>query len=790
MADKAIVDKTISDLTQALQITGDDLFVLEQGGEAKKLKGSQVVQYAKDAVAAEVQGVKEYADNAKASADAAAASAEKAASAAQGIDDKVAAADASAKAAASSAAAAAASAVGVDEKVQAAQTAAENAAKSETAAKDAQTAASNAQKAAESAQTGAQSAKTAAESAQEAAESAKNAAAGSATSAGQKATQAAQSAEDAASAKSAAETAKTDAQAARDAIANMIVEAVTLETGKPATVSKSLVDNVYKLVFGLPRGETGATGPRGATGNGISGIALKSGNHAPGTSDVYTITLTDGTTFDFAVYNGANGAGAGDMLASVYDPQGKHQDVFKYVDDAIRAIPTPNVSAQIKAHNESEAAHPYIRGLIPTASVTAPKAPGTASAGREAAFARGDHVHPLQPEYEAQLNWGGKFISANASPVDAAIVSTIGGNKLQFCKPDGITVEYTNDGGITWSAYPCTDDDKVALLSDIGKRFYIGYKGNGLTTNDKLRVTINAGGCGIYTSIKKILIYSTGGNNPISNNHVLLEYRLNASGSEFVTVGDYPGVGGYPSWNSLPFEAVFGNRNTNNRADIRLTFSLTAVASAGTAVSIDNILLLGITNYEVQSNMARTGHLYAYDVHQNAEFPNKVSAVSFDGNSSDVTVSFTETKTRTNIATGEKLSVMCGKIAKWLADLGSLAFKSTVSKSDLADDVQTALGAGETIMRAVTLPVSGWNTSTKQQTVTVPGVLADKTKQEIHFTSGDLSYDNAWDDCEVKGVGQGTDSITFQCKTVPTADISVYVTIKSVTFEEGWNDLQ
>lgn len=361
-----MADKAISDLTQATQITGEDLFVLEQGGEAKKLKGSQVVQYAKDSVAAEVQGVKEYADSAKASADAAAASAEKAAGAAQGIDDKVAAADASAKAAASSAAAAAVSATGVDEKVQAAQTAATNAAKSETAAKNAQTAAANAQKAAESAQTGAQAAKTAAESAQEAAESAKDAAASSSTAAGQKATQAAQSAEDAASAKSAAETAKTDAQAARDAIVNMIVEAVTLETGKPATVSKSLVDNVYKLVFGLPRGGTGAPGPKGATGNGISGIALKSGNHAPGTSDVYTITLTDGTTFDFEVYNGANGQGAGDMLASIYDPRGKRTDIYKYVDDAIGKIPTPDVSAQIKAHNESTTAHPDIRAEIPT----------------------------------------------------------------------------------------------------------------------------------------------------------------------------------------------------------------------------------------------------------------------------------------------------------------------------------------------------------------------------------------------------------------------------------------
>lgn len=321
-----MADKAISDLVQATQITGEDLFVLQQSGEAKKLKGSQVVQYAKDSVAAEVQGAKEYADSAKASADAASKDATRAETAAQGIDDKVAAADASAKAAASSAAAAAASATGVDEKVQAAQTAATNAAKSETAAKDAQTGAANAQKAAESAQTGAQTAKTAAESAQEAAESAKDAAAGSSTAAGQKATQAAQSAEDAASAKSAAETAKTDAQAARDAIVNMIVEAVTLASGSDATVSKRVVDNVFKLVFGIPRGNPGADAPT------ITGITIRQ-------SDYHMIvSLSDGTTYDAGYCRGAAGAGSGDMLAAVYDPNNKHQDIFAYVDNAIKDV--------------------------------------------------------------------------------------------------------------------------------------------------------------------------------------------------------------------------------------------------------------------------------------------------------------------------------------------------------------------------------------------------------------------------------------------------------------------
>lgn len=724
-----MADKAITDLTQAQQITGDDLFVLEQGGEAKKLKGSQVVQYAKDAVAEEVQGVKEYADNAKASADAAAASAEKAATAAQGIDDKVAAADASAKAAASSAAAAAASATGVDEKVQAAQTAADNAAKSETAAKDAQTAAANAQKAAETAQTGAQSAKTAAESAQEAAESAKDAAAGSATAAGQKATQAAQSAEDAASAKSAAETAKTDAQAARDAIANMIVEAVTLETGKPATVTKSLVDNVYKLVFGLPKGETGATGPQGATGNGISDISLKSGNHAPGTSDVYTITLTDGTTFDFAVYNGANGQGAGDMLASVYDPQGKRTDIYKYADNA---------------------------------SV-----------------------------YEAKLKWGGESISADVTPIDAAMLPSVGNNKAEFSNADGVSVEYSTDGGATWADYNASKSQKTRLLSANLGTVLVAGKDAEASLNNKLRITVNANTCGFYTLLKKVLIeINTAGTQECS---VIIERARGNSQDTFETIGTYQ-ISGASGWNSLDVAKganfYFGGSSsqTSNWWVMRFTFSMGGFGTWGSnKLTVSKLLFLGTSSWIIPSNLAKTGHLYSYDDNQNATFPAKVEASGFIGGASDTTVAFSTATTRANIATGEKLSVLFGKIAKWFVDLGALAFKDKVAKTDLASDVQTSLGKADSAlqsppMRKVTLPVANWDSSTMQQTVACTGILSDKTKQRVFCAAVDESYDSAWNTCYVQCVGRAANSLTFQCDEIPTVAVEVFVTIEPVAF--------
>lgn len=48
-------------------------------------------------------------------------------------------------------------------------------------------------------------------------------------------------------------------------------------------------------------------GSNGTNGVGITNIARISGNGSPGTIDTYRIYLTNGTSYDFTVYNGANG---------------------------------------------------------------------------------------------------------------------------------------------------------------------------------------------------------------------------------------------------------------------------------------------------------------------------------------------------------------------------------------------------------------------------------------------------------------------------------------------------
>lgn len=90
--------------------------------------------------------------------------------------------------------------------------------------------------------------------------------------------------------------------------------------------------------------------------------------------------------------------------------------------------------------------------------------------------------------------------------------------------------------------------------------------------------------------------------------------------------------------------------------------------------------------------------------------------------------------------------------------------------------------ASPVIMRKVTLPAASWNSSTKQQSVTVTGVLADSTKQEVICSPVDESYDSAWNTCYVQCVGHGADSLTFQCDEIPTAAVEVFVAIQPVSF--------
>ena len=80
----------------------------------------------------------------------------------------------------------------------------------------------------------------------------------------------------------------------------------------------------------------------------------------------------------------------------------------------------------------------------------------------------------------------------------------------------------------------------------------------------------------------------------------------------------------------------------------------------------------------------------------------------------------------------------------------------------------------------VTLTAAGWDSSTKKQTVTVPGVLADTSKQVIWVTQTTEAAIDAYLDAGIVPVAQGANSVTFRADTIPTAAIDVTVVMQEV----------
>ena len=118
-------------------------------------------------------------------------------------------------------------------------------------------------------------------------------------------------------------------------------------------------------------------------------------------------------------------------------------------------------------------------------------------------------------------------------------------------------------------------------------------------------------------------------------------------------------------------------------------------------------------------------------------------------------------------------------------DCGGVVFYNAGSARALANvvndfylptmfDVKTEIRPKSTL---VTLPLSAWSNNT--QTVTVPGVLADESKQLIQpmpTIADQAVYSAAGISC----TGQAANNLTFKAQTVPTEDVQVYVVIQEV----------
>ena len=238
---------------------------------------------------------------------------------------------------------------------------------------------------------------------------------------------------------------------------------------------------------------------------------------------------------------------------------------------------------------------------------------------------------------EAKILYGKtSSFSNDLSAIDMAVSSLHSANRLCFGNPDGVTVEYSTDGGSSWLDYGANDGTKIGLISnDSYVSVYIGKKtSEKASAQDMLRITLNAPKLKVYTQAQKILInISTNG---ASGCQCKIESSKINAPTNFTEYGTFP-INGWSGWNSIPISTINSNgyfggstSQTGQCSSIRMTFSITSVSSTYRSnLQVLNICLFGKTYWTTPSQMAKDGHLYSYDSSQNAKFPKALSATTF-----------------------------------------------------------------------------------------------------------------------------------------------------------------
>lgn len=242
--------------------------------------------------------------------------------------------------------------------------------------------------------------------------------------------------------------------------------------------------------------------------------------------------------------------------------------------------------------------------------------------------------------YEAYLKWGGKNLSNGYSPIDAAMIPQLGANRFAMMPIDATIVEYSTDGGITWSVLSANTNEHRLLFNNCENNitYYIGNNNNtGIDkSNYKLRVTVDTILAKLNAKFNKFLTYiaTNGSSGCYCSISARTNANYNAENDDWTIFADHAPIDGWPGYNIINVDEIYTSSSSATAyREIRFEFGVANHPADSQFSGLRIMNIQGFGNYisGSESVMAKTGHLYSYDHYGNATFPAQITATEFNG---------------------------------------------------------------------------------------------------------------------------------------------------------------
>lgn len=238
--------------------------------------------------------------------------------------------------------------------------------------------------------------------------------------------------------------------------------------------------------------------------------------------------------------------------------------------------------------------------------------------------------------YDCNIQWGGNPIKADVSPIGTCLEPALSANRLAFMPGQQITIEYSTDGGTTWTDYGYSTDTKSSLFTFDLQHIPIGGNTDA-TLNHKTRVTLTAIESDTkrytYFMAKKLLI------NVSTSVGLSVEIQTRtgtnylAGNDTWASAGTYS-LSGWPSWNDIPLNNLnVGGYAGSQNWQLRFIFNITAFTSMTSSYPlekyVEGIKMFGPSAWLFPSTLAATNNIFSYDINKTVTFPSTLIATTF-----------------------------------------------------------------------------------------------------------------------------------------------------------------